>query len=103
MAWSHADRFFRIELVGGQKTIEADWSDDYPYQVGPSYLLLSNIPIENYRNSLSFHPRLSYSRLEAPIIGCQSCISLHLNLQPPHFPRILNSWILTGEAPRVNG
>ncbi|AAW46170.1 hypothetical protein CNBK1430 [Cryptococcus deneoformans B-3501A] len=22
----------RIELVGGQKTIEADWSDDYPYQ-----------------------------------------------------------------------
>lgn len=38
MAWSHADCFFRIELVGGHKTIEADWSDDYPYQVGPSAL-----------------------------------------------------------------
>lgn len=38
MAWSHADSFFRIELVGGQKTIGADWSDDYPYQVGPSVL-----------------------------------------------------------------
>ncbi|KIR30045.1 prolactin regulatory element-binding protein [Cryptococcus deuterogattii 99/473] len=28
-----------IELVRGRRTIEADWSDDYPYQVGPSKIL----------------------------------------------------------------